>query len=81
MWITPAARLPAPAGRVHLDLTLDPSAVQQLLSAGARVVREGRWLVLTDPESNEFCVHPSCPTQGMAPDPRAAYDLDSSLDK
>ncbi len=44
--------------RVHWDVTAD--AVQPLLDAGARLLREPdgeiEWHVLADPEGNEFCV-------------------------
>ena len=52
--------------RVHLDLVNpDPSAVEELVAHGARVVGEHelrthsgshRWTVLQDPEGNEFCI-------------------------
>lgn len=44
--------------RVHLDLSAP--AVEPILSAGARVLREpdgkDEWYVLADPEGNEFCL-------------------------
>lgn len=44
--------------RVHLDLAAP--AVEPILSAGARVLREpdgnDEWYVLADPEGNEFCL-------------------------
>jgi hypothetical protein len=48
--------------RVHLDLRPDDQAVevQRLISLGARHVdigqRDVSWVVLADPEGNEFCV-------------------------
>jgi predicted enzyme related to lactoylglutathione lyase len=50
--------------RMHLDLVdADPSAVERLVSLGARVLAEHqlgdggqRWTVMQDPEGNEFCV-------------------------
>ena len=49
--------------RVHLDLRPDDQAaeVERLLSLGARRVDIGQtgeesWVVLADPEGNEFCV-------------------------
>ena len=50
--------------RLHVDLVdADPTAVEQLVRAGAIVVREHRlqagghsWTVLHDPEGNEFCI-------------------------
>lgn len=51
--------------RVHLDVRVGPDAnaakVAQLTSSGATVIGEGeqgghRWVVLADPEGNEFCV-------------------------
>ena len=48
--------------RVHLDLTgADSSTVERLVDLGAVVVGEHsvdshRWLVMRDPEGNEFCL-------------------------
>ncbi len=49
--------------KVHLDLTTDDldGEVERLVSAGATLVeRRGddsfRWVTLTDPDGNEFCV-------------------------
>lgn len=52
--------------RVHWDLRTatgeaDPQAVERLLAMGATRIGEGRqgpstWVVLEDPEGNEFCV-------------------------
>ena len=48
--------------RVHLDLRPDDqfAEVERLLGLGARRVdigqREVRWVVMADPEGNEFCV-------------------------
>ena len=60
------ARVPEPKrvkNRVHLDLDVaDPeAAVTYLVSRGARVLRRvsehgATWVVLADPEANEFCV-------------------------
>ncbi len=60
------ARVPEPKGtknRWHLDLdTVDPeAAVPHLESLGASVLRRvsedgASWIVLADPEANEFCV-------------------------
>jgi catechol-2,3-dioxygenase len=55
--------------RVHLDLTPDDqdAEVERLLDMGARHVDIGQsqsasWVVLSDPEGNEFCVlHPLPP--------------------
>lgn len=45
--------------RVHWDVTLVDATVEDLVAAGASVVRardeEIRWTVLADPEGNEFC--------------------------
>ncbi|CAL9455274.1 VOC family protein [Streptomyces sp. enrichment culture] len=53
--------------RLHLDLHPEPAdrraeEVRRLEGLGARVLRDvqgpsGSWTVMTDPESNEFCVH------------------------
>lgn len=52
--------------RLHLDLRPDDQAVEvaRLESLGARRASVGqdpdvRWVVMTDPESNEFCVLPA----------------------
>ncbi|MFE8942474.1 VOC family protein [Streptomyces sp. NPDC003233] len=61
-------RVPEPKtvkNRLHLDLHAGPerraAEVARLEGLGARVVREvkepgGQWLVMTDPEGNEFCL-------------------------
>jgi hypothetical protein len=71
--------VPVPEGkavknRVHLDLI--PAGrgrdeeVTRLLGAGARLVDDRRrpdgtgWVVLADPEGNEFCVEPSLAERG-----------------
>jgi hypothetical protein len=45
--------------RIHWDVTLRDATVEDLVAAGASVVRarddEIRWTVLADPEGNEFC--------------------------
>ncbi len=47
--------------RMHLDVRAD--GIEELLAAGAKVLREPRgaayWHVLADPAGNEFCVFPS----------------------
>jgi predicted enzyme related to lactoylglutathione lyase len=59
--------VPVPEGksvknRVHLDLAPDDQAaeVERLVSLGARRADIGQgetsWVVMTDPEGNEFCV-------------------------
>ena len=48
--------------RVHMDLRLPGDEPDDLLAAGARVVRRpgpDPWFVLADPEGNEFCAFPS----------------------
>jgi hypothetical protein len=53
-------RVPEPKhvkNRVHLDLTATEGELERLLSLGASVVqRQPDWLVLADPEGNEFCL-------------------------
>ncbi|HEX2312476.1 MAG TPA: VOC family protein [Thermomonospora sp.] len=58
-------RVPDPKtvkNRLHLDLTPDDQAaeVERILALGARRVDIGQgeqsWVVLADPEGNEFCV-------------------------
>ncbi|MEU8270427.1 VOC family protein [Sphaerisporangium sp. NPDC049002] len=46
--------------RIHLDLACDDldAELRRLVALGARVVTtEEHWVVLTDPEGNEFCLH------------------------
>ena len=62
-------RVPEPKtgkNRLHLDLHPGPdrraAEVERLTGLGASVLREvremgGTWVVMTDPEGNEFCVH------------------------
>ncbi len=48
--------------RIHLDLRPDdqPAEVERLISLGARRIDIGQgdvtWVVMADPEANEFCV-------------------------
>ncbi len=62
--------------RLHLDLRPDDQAahVDRLLAMGATRANVGqtgeeRWVVLADPEGNEFCVLAPLPsdTQGLSP--------------
>ncbi|MEU9790034.1 VOC family protein [Streptomyces sparsogenes] len=71
-------RVPEPKtgkNRLHLDIQ-PPSGtrdaeVERLLSLGARVVDDRRtedglgWVVMTDPEGNEFCVERSAVERGL----------------
>jgi predicted enzyme related to lactoylglutathione lyase len=59
--------VPAPTegkNRVHLDVAAESdqqAEVDRLVALGARVLDEAPdhpWIVLTDPEGNEFCVLP-----------------------
>lgn len=62
-------RVPEPKtvkNRLHLDLHPEPGSreaeVARLSGLGASVLREvaepgGSWVVMSDPEGNEFCVH------------------------
>jgi hypothetical protein len=52
--------------RFHLDVHVDPAVMHdraaELVALGATLVTEheepeGHWLVMTDPEGNEFCLH------------------------
>ncbi|WP_026932114.1 VOC family protein [Glycomyces tenuis] len=56
-------RVPEPKtvkNRVHLDLDAAEGELERLLSLGASVVeRHPEWLVLADPERNEFCLFES----------------------
>ena len=53
---------PRDDARVHVDLRLSGDEPDELLAAGARLVRRpglDPWFVLADPEGNEFCAFPS----------------------
>ncbi len=74
------ARVPEPKtlkNRLHLDLRPDDrdAAVARLLDLGARRVDVGQgeqtWVVLSDPEGNEFCVLSSraAPRMSVGPAP------------
>lgn len=68
--------------RIHLDLgSPDPAAEQKRLEAlGARVLPEftaGGFLVMADPEGNEFCVIPEGPFE-LDDDGRAHYMDDAA---
>jgi hypothetical protein len=56
-------RVPEPKtakNRVHLDLVATEGELERLLSLTASVVeRHPEWLVLADPEGNEFCLFDS----------------------
>jgi predicted enzyme related to lactoylglutathione lyase len=52
--------------RLHIDVHAEPgqreAEVARLTDLGAAVQREvkepgGEWVIMTDPEGNEFCVH------------------------
>ena len=73
--------IPVPEGktaknRVHLDLSPDhgtrDEAVQVAVGAGARVLADHRrpdglgWVVLADPEGNEFCIERGAAERGQA---------------
>lgn len=69
--------VPVPEGktvknRLHIDLNPDDQGaeVARLEALGARRVdvgqRDVRWVVLADPEGNEFCVLTSRPQEGAA---------------
>jgi hypothetical protein len=48
--------------RVHVDVRLPGAAPEELLAAGARIVRApgaDPWYVLADPEHNRFCAYPA----------------------
>ena len=51
--------------RVHWDVTLVDASVEDLVAAGATLLREpapdGDWWVLADPEGNEFCAFAPSP--------------------
>lgn len=72
VWVSPAAELADPGGRVHLEVRLDgPAELDRLLDLGA-VPRwddaEGRWRVFADPEGNLFCA-----LTDWSPRPAGAY--------
>ncbi|HUB37865.1 MAG TPA: VOC family protein [Streptosporangiaceae bacterium] len=73
--------IPVPEGktaknRVHLDLMPTQRSrdeeVTRLLGAGARLVADHRepdgtgWVVLADPEDNEFCIERSAKERGLS---------------
>lgn len=42
--------------RLHLDVNVDEPEVSEFVQRGARVIeRQPHWVVLGDPEGNEFC--------------------------
>ena len=65
--------------RLHLDLRPDDQAaeVERVLALGAKQVDIGQgspsWVVLADPEGNEFCI-----LRALTPEERARRDAESS---
>ena len=64
----PVSEAKAGKNRLHLDLEPDdqPAEIERLVDMGARHVDIGQpaeagWMVLADPEGNEFCVLPAQP--------------------
>jgi hypothetical protein len=56
VWLARAFEL-KPAGRIHLDIVADAAERDEIIAAGAELVREDDDLtVFTDPEGNEFCL-------------------------
>ncbi|MDN5914290.1 MAG: VOC family protein [Pseudonocardia sp.] len=69
MLFQPVAERRSGKNRVHLDLAPDTreqaEEVARVVALGARVLSDEPdlpWVVLTDPEGNEFCVLPSRPS-------------------
>ena len=66
---TPVPDAKKTKNRLHIDLRPDDqeAEVERLVDMGARHVDVGQhdvsWVVLTDPEGNEFCVLSSQPTE------------------
>jgi hypothetical protein len=65
VWFTRIPEGKVVKNRVHLDITLESLAdVHHLVGLGATVLRQlgdegnDRWLVMADPEGNEFCAFP-----------------------
>lgn len=64
LWVVPTDEPRHVKTRVHLDLRLDSDRPEELLAAGAQVLREpgaepgDPWFVLADPEGNAFCAFP-----------------------
>lgn len=63
MCFVPVGERKAVKNRLHIDLTPDDQAaeVERIIALGARRADVGQgpeatWVVLTDPEDNEFCV-------------------------
>jgi predicted enzyme related to lactoylglutathione lyase len=65
LWLV---RVPEPKtgkNRVHIDINLDPgTGIERLVELGAEVLHpfgsipDASWVVLADPERNEFCAFP-----------------------
>jgi predicted enzyme related to lactoylglutathione lyase len=68
LYFTRATAAKAGKNRLHIDLSPDDrdAEVERLVDMGARHVDIGQgtpsWVVLADPEGNEFCVLKSHPT-------------------
>ncbi len=57
LWFQKVPEPKSAKNRVHLDLVAAEGELERLLSLGASVVeRQPEWLVLGDPEGNEFCL-------------------------
>ncbi len=68
MWFNRVPEGKAVKNRVHLDVNLDSLAdVEHLVGLGATVLRpldavpQEPWLIMADPEGNEFCAFPPTP--------------------
>jgi hypothetical protein len=62
-WVfNPVPEAKTTKNRVHWDVRLVDGTIDDLLAAGATMLRpqddEVRWSILADPEGNEFCVFP-----------------------
>jgi len=65
IWFNLVPEPKAAKNRVHVDINLSNlDEVMRLIERGARVLRpldavpEERWLIMADPEGNEFCASP-----------------------
>jgi predicted enzyme related to lactoylglutathione lyase len=68
--------------RMHLDIVVDDveTEVHRLQALGAHRIDEGvqsfggtRWVRMSDPEQNEFCVSTGVEWSGLVPNPSARY--------
>lgn len=73
IWFNRVPEPKATKNRVHIDLSLDRlEDIEHLVKLGASVLRSADevpgeyWLILADPEGNEFCAFPPPSEQGSS---------------